>query len=1141
MIGIQMPDDPIEVAVTGESTRRTLSRWQGCRESVKIGIAGLLLLLVSSSQLVAGGEKITDEQLRKVHAAYLEAKSNGFSEQALVKLYSLPGVPVAGAVKKLVDLKQSRPNFCIPDADSIAMEATRQRMNMRVLQELAVLTGGSVEVMDAGKQNGIRSDKDLMIFGILEGKRGAVSATEMKALYEKHFERIWGINLEKLDMTIFDGDASFPDWRDTNLSLSEFVDKYKKGQAKLEQNPEAVRESGTWRVGALLRYATNSIVTMVKHHVDPNDPRVLPTIDKTQMRDVPWENNETYYFEIIENVHVKEASVRYKNWTRDAPYRNAMDASYEWWQRHNHTNDFVDRMKYFNRTVGDGVNALAKQGWDVQYIFHLNELGKRDPNLVRAFIERLVNDVYSTDVGPEKREHFIKVIELAARIELDKMNKRSKNEAEYLEPIAELIFKEKEFREWADAKFTKEDLAITPWVKDEVKAEAVKRARQRFFEDQAEIMRYNLALTTRQKLRWDIADTRRAALLIAKYNVDGHDGIEEVRKLRWESWRQIDRIIEGLDDPVLIGRIVSDAPETIRPGLQELVDLKGLRRMWMKEERDRAIKVLRKPDPAKVGKVEPEVVELIGRPISEAEFRMQQIEEILGRPRESGMLPLNLNQLKAIMETGEFSDEVIAGKLRSRALEALGFEEREVLKEIQVEIETKFKTSRLLHNAVNLGTLNSLLNVIEVYQETGDLNAVNQVALREVLSHLPYFSEGAPLYQAVHDANYQPLYWLYVAKMIPAAGHIKLVFDITKTALIIFYTHGMEPLKEDRLSQVYMGFIAKQAPGWSPLRPGWKERTEAAADSIYKFVPGKTFEEKRSNMFKFFNDRLDAKLRANGMQPTGPEYWEHYERAAEPYLRKYVEDYFDNKGDWTENTAAGLFGEQAELKARLADLLVRDFRQGRRNYELIQLVPTFEEAMANMDHVIKANIGVEKKLSAAEKLLAEQIQTQIAGALRKSETPQTTVRPLLRLAASPPVAQEGQEASILVQLIGPAANKKGPDQPYIIEVKRADRQPVVAKGAQSAQVVARELAEDAVFVQSMFDAQKDKKFFVAPLEYDVTVKRPSGDVLAQDTVVVRLVGADDSCVLDLLGECSETPLPRRQSSPVPSGGLIPRP
>ena len=48
----------LEVTVTGLGNSRTLSLGQGCREIVKIGVAGLLLLLVSASQLVAGGAKV---------------------------------------------------------------------------------------------------------------------------------------------------------------------------------------------------------------------------------------------------------------------------------------------------------------------------------------------------------------------------------------------------------------------------------------------------------------------------------------------------------------------------------------------------------------------------------------------------------------------------------------------------------------------------------------------------------------------------------------------------------------------------------------------------------------------------------------------------------------------------------------------------------------------------------------------------------------------------------------------------------------------------------------------------------------------------------------------------------------------------
>lgn len=1028
--------------------------------------------------LAAGAEDgVSDAHLSLVHKAYLEAKQAGFSRDALLKLYSTPDVPdVAAAVKKLVDLHQSDPARSISPDDSRSLEGVRQEMNMEVLEHLALVTGGTIEVMDAGKQNGIRSDKDLMIFAVLDGHR-TISATEMKRLYEEAFREIHGIEHSKLDMTIFDGDAVIPDWRRTNLSLSEYVETFKKGQAKLEQNPGAVREAGTWRQGAELRYATGSRVTLVKHRRDPKDPRVLARIKRAELRERRSAAGDPIHFEVIENAPVAEASARFQEWRADLPYRNAMDAAFEWRNRHNHATDFVDKMKYFNRTVGNGINALAIRGWDKDYIVHLSKLPT--PELRSAYIRRMLEEVYVVDLSADHREHFAKVMELSVEIEIDKMKGRSRSEAEYLKPLIDL--------ERKNAASRGESLEDGP---------ALARARERLYAHQDRIMKYNIMATTRQKIRMDLTDTRRLALLIDKYTSDGHDGLEEVRKLQWETWHQIGRIIDGLDDDVLIGRIVSDAPEAVRPRLQKLHEAAKARRA----ANARAKLKLEKPDPRKAETSGPEERTLVKSPKGDLEEKESRLQEVLN------WIGKDYDDFKADLGAGKYSDEAITERLRTSALDMLGYEDRVVINKLEVEFEAKFSGSKLLKNALDLGNVNSLLSILQVYQETGDLGQVAQTALWEVVSNIPGVSQAATLNQALHDGNVEGLTFLFLAWQVPAAGQIKMVFDVAKGSMTLVYNHAMDPLKDDRFSQIYLGYVDAQPAGWSPLKPGWKERRAAAGDSILHFVPGASMEEKRTNLYEHFHKELDARLQRNGIKPADGGYWEKYETILEPFFRKYVHDYFAAEGEWKDNTTVGLraIGQQEELQDKLARRLLADFQASRKNFEKLEEArESMKAAMLKGDDVRRRAVEAERTFLAAADFLAAKVADVARDAVKRLEGVSSgKEESRIRISAFPPVVTEGQSATVVVRAMS-AVDGGAAGAPHVVEVRRID--PAAgADAALPAEEVRKKLGADAAFLKPLTDATKP--LHLATVEYEVTVKTPAGRVLGKERVKVGLAG-----------------------------------
>jgi hypothetical protein len=128
-----------------------------------LGLAGILCL-APPPPARSDDDPPTPEEISAVFAAFQKAKAARFTPEAMVALYGLP--KAARAVKKLVDAAQSDPSRSIPAADSAAMEATREKMNVAILEEVARITGGSVEAIDFGKQNGIRSDKDQTLFAV---------------------------------------------------------------------------------------------------------------------------------------------------------------------------------------------------------------------------------------------------------------------------------------------------------------------------------------------------------------------------------------------------------------------------------------------------------------------------------------------------------------------------------------------------------------------------------------------------------------------------------------------------------------------------------------------------------------------------------------------------------------------------------------------------------------------------------------------------------------------------------------------------------------------------------------------------------------------------------------------------------------
>lgn len=1015
-----------------------------------LSLCGLLLPRAGD----AAGKTVSDAELQQVYAAYRKAKAAGFSRESVIALYQHDnGV---SAVKKLIDMEQSNPAFSIPRKDSDAIAGVRQEMNMRILDKLAKITGGTIEVLDFGKENGARSDLDQTIFAV-DGRR-YYKAGEMKQLYQRLWNDEYKVDMERMDMAMFNGDAHIPDWRRQDQTYLEFVVDYAERQQLLEEQRETYTEPGAYRAQVNRRSRDKGRVTLVNYKGDDSGDADPYTRERGP---------------------ASELSSRYKDYVDEIPYRNAMSATFGNMKKFKGTEDFIDRMKYFNRVMGDGVNALP-QSWGVDYLDKMGKLRTEDPAGYERMIRNLVADVYP-ELSKETRKSFTRIIRLSADIELDKIQGATKSQSHYLRGEIDSI------RRAAQARGEQ--------LSDE---QVLSKARNNLFEHQQHIMQRSLVATARTKIRMDL-DQDRLDMLDAKYP-DADLG----RKLQFDTAHQIQRIFNAIDDEAAVRHIIAEAPLALRPVLHNMNEAAQIVRE--QRARNQARPKLAEPDPEAAKRQGPQEQDVLQPLKSRVVQKKTAVAALLAQ------LQKKYDDFDVKLRAGHYSDEAISARMRGRVLDALGFEERAVYQDMKASFERKFSGSRLMHNVVNLGNVDALVNVLKVYQQTGDMQQVAHTALWELVSNLPYVAKVARLRQIYNDGDYQGLAWMCIAWKLPVAGQVKMVFDVAKNSVEVFYNHLMIPLGNDRFDLVYQGYVEAQPAGWSPFQPGWKERQVAQGRSILHWVPGKTFGEKRSNMYAFFQAKLDEKLRAGGLDPSSTDYWEAQERILPAFFGKYVTDYLNGTGDWSDNVIAGLYGTgtQAELKQRLIRRLLTDFRQGEMNFRMADAArEEMMDALQKVDEVQQENAQAERQLAAIEDFLGDKAGAEYAEALQHAHG-KARQAPQVQAESYPHTVVAGEQATIAVKLVEDLGEQEGETvrpSDSVVEVRPVAESPLIAGESDVKLERLQETIGDTELVAPLTRGAETLKgrTYLARTDFLVTVRGQGGKVLGERKVSINVM------------------------------------
>jgi hypothetical protein len=1012
-------------------------------------LAAAIVMLIGLPAL-AGSKTVSPQELEQVYRTYQQAKEAGFTPEALGRLYDQPNA--IAAVKKLVDMGQSNPRMSISADDSTTMARTRQSMNMTILRRLAKITGGAVEVTNFGKEDGIRSDLDQTMYAV-KGKR-SYTATELTEKYGDLFEAEYHRPMSRMDMEMFNGDAYIPDWKRNDQSLDQFKADYEMRQPMLDAVPEAYAEPGAFRAQVERMAHEKGRVLIVRYDgVDDNGDDIF----------------------VEDTGSAAEMATRYKDMTVDIPYRNAVSATWGHMKKFRGTEDFVDRMKYFNRVMGDGINTCS-ENWQSIYLNDLQEARRKGGPEFDDYIRQMVADAYP-DVSRDTQASYAKVISLSANIELDKMEGKTQSQAAYLVGEIHGIKRQAEAR----GEIIDDD-------------EALHRARQSLHTHQDAIMRRSLIATARHKIQFDLApDGERLGNMLDKY------GPEQLRKLEYDSFHQLQRIFEAVDDDAAIRHIIAEAPEHLRPVLEQMNESAKIVRRQQEDELK-----LRDSDEAQAKQTGPQEADPVARAKSEMEQKRDAVAAYVAQLKQQ------YDDFSEDLYAGKYSDEQISQRVRSRVLDALGFEERAVFDDMREKFERQFSGSKLLSNLVDLGNVDAVLNVLKVYQRTGDWQQVAQTAVWEVVSNIPYVAKLARLKQIFNDGDYEGLAWMCIAWQMPAAGQVKMVFDIAKGTVEVFYYHLMQPLADDRFSQVYRGYIDAQPAGWSPFQPGWKQRQNAIGRSILHWVPGDTFVEKRSNMYEYFDGKLEAKLRRNGYDPTTNEYWVTHEQVLPFFMRRYVEDYFEGRGEWSDNVIPGLrMYREDELKEKLIAQLVRDFTEGEMIFRHADIAR--EEMLEQMEQVEKIkqeNIELERRLAAAQAFIAEKaVERSIQ--IPPDEPPAQPVAAKVKVEAFPSTVVSGQPASITVTVQTPL-DEEGKE--HKVEVAPAKATSLVQGARDITAEQLDEAVDDADLLASLTGGQETIKgtTYAERVDYRVTVSSAAGQLLDEQTVSIDVVAVQRS-------------------------------
>ena len=389
------------------SLQAGVPRRRGMLPAILFGTVALLLLLASLVSAAA----VTDAQIRDVRQLFRETSHGvpGVSADQVdrdfaLRVYGRPGA--LGALERIL----AGPAY--GDINE-KLGQVREKAMLECWAEVVAETGVRIELNNAGKRNGGRSDLDVFVFtdaDELADEAGSVISDEevharlVSRFHEKWSRRMPGTSAADWDIMVFD--SMMIDWRMSRSSWRGFMAGMNDDIAALSATEGAYFIPGAYKDQVFRRYLSEGRTTIIESVADSRGQtrRDLDIPDGVR---------------ITADLPTREASLRYADVPGDIDRRGALGVVLQnVVETDRHAASVIKRAKYSNRWI-EGYVQLTNLEKSYQKLLLEGRDGAR-----RRFAQRLFAEFDDSGRLPPNiadADELMRVLDTMNRIELDKV------------------------------------------------------------------------------------------------------------------------------------------------------------------------------------------------------------------------------------------------------------------------------------------------------------------------------------------------------------------------------------------------------------------------------------------------------------------------------------------------------------------------------------------------------------------------------------------------------------------------------------------------------------------------------------------------------------------------------------------------
>ena len=379
-----------------------------------VGILTLMLFAgLSAAFSGAAAEPTDDVQIEAIREIFQEQRhgvpgvsAGHVDKDFAVRLYRQPGA--LGALERIL----AGPGY---GEVNEKLGQIREKAMLECWAEIVGETGVRIELNNAGKRNGGRSDLDIFVFTddveVYDESGARIPPKEVHSYLISRFHEKWsrkmpGTTASQWDITVFAGDSIMIDWRMSKSSWRGFMAQMNADIASLSATKGAYFIPGAYKDQVFRRYLSEGRTTIIESVADARDA-------------------DSHGLELPDGVRVimdlptRDASLRYTGVPGDIDRKGALGVLLQnVIETDRHAGSVIKRAKYSDRWI-EGYVQLTNLEQSYQQLLLEGRDGAR-----RHFAEKLFRQFSVAKSLPpniQSADELMRVLDTMNRIELDKV------------------------------------------------------------------------------------------------------------------------------------------------------------------------------------------------------------------------------------------------------------------------------------------------------------------------------------------------------------------------------------------------------------------------------------------------------------------------------------------------------------------------------------------------------------------------------------------------------------------------------------------------------------------------------------------------------------------------------------------------